>query len=64
LDKARFLFTKNQTVLNAIKLCSNHLLDRTFHDAYELEKQGSVWYEYEDGEQLLIKFREKFNWNT
>ena len=64
LDKARFLFTKNQTVLNAIKLCSNHLLDRTFHDAYELEKQGSVWYEYEDGEQLLTKFREKFNWNT
>lgn len=64
LKKARFIFTKNQTVLNAIKLCSNHLLDRTFYDAYELEKQGSAWYEYEDGEGLLKMFREKFDWNT
>ena len=64
LDKAKFLFTKNQTVLNVIKLCSNHLLDKTFHDAYELEKQGSAWYEHKDGEQLLKKFQQKFNWNT
>jgi len=64
MKKARFIFTKNQTVLNAIKLCSNHLLDRTFYDAYELEKQGSAWYEYEDGELFLQKFRENFDWNT
>ena len=64
MKKARFIFTKNQTVLNAIKLCSNHLLDRTFYDAYELEKQGSAWYEHEDGEELLKMFREKFDWNT
>ena len=30
MEKARFLFTKNQTVLNAIKLCSNHLADKTY----------------------------------
>ena len=64
MKKAKFISTKNQTVLNAIKLCSNHLLDRTFYDAYELEKQGSAWYEYKDGEHLLKKFREKFDWNT
>ncbi|MFX1571645.1 MAG: enoyl-CoA hydratase/isomerase family protein [Promethearchaeota archaeon] len=64
LEKARFLFTKNQTVLNAIKLCSNHLHDRSFYNAYELEKKGSAWYEYEDPEALLKMFRENFNWNT
>ncbi|MFW9827180.1 MAG: enoyl-CoA hydratase/isomerase family protein [Candidatus Thorarchaeota archaeon] len=42
LDKAKFLFTKNKTVLNAIKLCSNHLADKSYNEAYELEKIGSA----------------------
>ena len=60
LDKARFLFTKNQTVLNAIKLCSNHLADKTYNDAYEIEKFGSAWYEYEDKVKYLEELRKKF----
>jgi len=60
LDKAKFLFTKNQTVLNAIKLCSNHLADKNYNEAYELEKIGSAWYEFEDKKQYIKDFREKF----
>lgn len=60
MDKAKFLFTKNQTVLNAIKLCSNHLADKPYNKAYELEKIGSAWYEYEDKEKYLNDFRKKF----
>ncbi len=60
LDKAKFLFTKNQTVLNAIKLCSNHLADKSYKDAYELEKFGSAWYEYKDREEYIKNFRIKF----
>jgi len=59
LDKAKFLFTKNQTVLNAIKLCSNHLADKSYNEAYELEKIGSAWYEYEDKEKFINDFRKK-----
>ncbi|MFX1320846.1 MAG: enoyl-CoA hydratase/isomerase family protein [Promethearchaeota archaeon] len=60
MDKAKFLFPKNQTVLNAIKLCSNHLMDKSYKDAYELEKYGSAWYEYEDKDQYIKDFRRKF----
>ncbi|MFX0022106.1 MAG: enoyl-CoA hydratase/isomerase family protein [Candidatus Hermodarchaeota archaeon] len=60
LDKAKFLFTKNQTVLNAIKLCSNHLADKPYNEAYELEKIGSAWFEYEDKNQYIKDFRNKF----
>ncbi|MFX1503886.1 MAG: enoyl-CoA hydratase/isomerase family protein [Promethearchaeota archaeon] len=60
LDKAKFLFTKNQTVLNAIKLCSNHLADKSYNEAYELEKIGSAWYEYEDKDKFIKEFSKKF----
>jgi enoyl-CoA hydratase/carnithine racemase len=60
LDKSRFLFTKNQTVLNAIKLCSNHLADKSYNDAYELEKLGSAWYQYEDKDKYIKELKEKF----
>jgi len=59
LDKAKFLFTKNQTVLNSIKLCSNHLADKSYNDAYQLEKIGSAWYEYDDKEKFIKDFRKK-----
>jgi len=64
MNKARFLFTKNQTVLNAVKLCSNHLLDRTFAEGYKIEKLGSAWYEYEDQNKYLRNLRNQFDWNT
>ncbi|MFX0008476.1 MAG: enoyl-CoA hydratase/isomerase family protein [Candidatus Hermodarchaeota archaeon] len=60
LEKAKFLFTKNQTVLNSIKLCCNHLADKSYNDAYELEKIGSSWYEYKDKEQYIKDFRKMF----
>jgi enoyl-CoA hydratase/carnithine racemase len=60
LKRAKFLFTKNQTVLNAIKLCCNHLADKSYNDAYELEKIGSSWYEYKDKEQYIKDFRKNF----
>jgi len=59
LDKAKFLFPKNQIVLNAIKLCSNHLLDKSYKEAYELEKYGSAWYEYDDRDQYIKDFRKR-----
>jgi len=61
LEKARFLSTKNQTVLNAIKLCSNHFLDKSYDNAYELEKQASAWYEFENKQEFLKKFRKNFS---
>ncbi|MFW9971005.1 MAG: enoyl-CoA hydratase/isomerase family protein [Candidatus Odinarchaeota archaeon] len=60
LNKAKFLFTKNQTVLNAIKLCSNHLADKSYNLAYEIEKLGSSWYQFEDKEQYIKDFKNQF----
>jgi enoyl-CoA hydratase/carnithine racemase len=60
LNKAKFLFTKNKTVLNAIKLCSNHLAAKPYNQAYELEKIGSAWYKFEDKEQYIKEFRNQF----
>lgn len=60
MEKAKFLFTKNQTVLNSIKLCANHLLDKDYITAYKLEQMGSSWFEYEDKEKFLDKFRMQF----
>lgn len=59
LNKAKFLFTKNQTVLNAIKLCSNHLADKKYQVAYHIEKEASSWYEYSDKIEFIENFRKK-----
>jgi enoyl-CoA hydratase len=60
LKKARFLFPKNQTVINLIKLCTNHLIDKPYNEAYEIEKEASAWYQHEDKEKFLETFRKKF----
>ncbi len=62
LDKAKFLFTKNQTVLNAIKLCSNHLADKSYNLALEIEQNGSSWYKYEDKENYIKNFKDKLEY--
>jgi len=62
LDKARFLFIKNQTVLNAIKLCSNHLADKPYNLALEIEQYGSSWYEYKDKEIYIENFKDKLEY--
>jgi enoyl-CoA hydratase/carnithine racemase len=60
LKKAHFLFSKNQTVLQAIKLCSNHFLDKSYTVAYEIEKIASGWYEHEDKENFIKEFKKEF----
>jgi enoyl-CoA hydratase len=59
LKKAQFLFMKNQTVLNSIKLCSNHLLDKSYQKAYDIERLGSAWFEFEDKDKYLNRLKEK-----
>jgi len=56
MKKASFLFSKNQTVLNAIKLCSNHFLDKSYEEAYKIEKIASGWYEHEDKKKFIFRF--------
>jgi enoyl-CoA hydratase len=58
LGKAQSIFTKNQTVLNTIKLCSNHFLDKSFQKAYDIEKLGSAWFTFEDKDKYLIELKE------
>jgi enoyl-CoA hydratase/carnithine racemase len=60
MKRARFIFTKNQTVIQAIKLCSNHFLDKSYNDAYEIEKLASAWYEHVDKDKFIKDFRKKF----
>jgi len=60
LDKAKFLFTKNQTVLNAIKLCANHLFDKEYQEAYKIEKKASSWYEYTNKIEFIENLRKNF----
>lgn len=60
LQKSRFVSTKNQTVLNAIKLCANHFLDKSYEEAYELEKKASAWYEHKDKDKFIDEFRKDF----
>ncbi|UCC20649.1 MAG: enoyl-CoA hydratase/isomerase family protein [Promethearchaeota archaeon] len=59
LDRARFLSIKNQTVLNAIKLCCNHLADKSYNAAYKFEKQASAWYQHQNKMKFLKSFRKK-----
>ena len=58
LKKVKSLFTKNQAVLNAIKVCSNHLLDKSYLKASTIEKFGSEWFKFEDKEKYLSKLKE------
>ncbi|MHA1329100.1 MAG: enoyl-CoA hydratase/isomerase family protein, partial [Promethearchaeota archaeon] len=60
LEKARFLFTKNQVVLNGIKLCTNYLIDKSISKGYELEKQVlKDWIERGKKNDFIEQFREK-----
>lgn len=54
------LSTKNQLVVNGIKLCSNHLLDKSYNRAYKLEKEFlEGWVKTKDKMQFLNKFRQE-----
>ena len=62
IEKAKFLSTKNQIVLNAIKILTNHLHDRKISEAYKLEKIGSDWYRFPDKTRFLAELKENFEW--
>lgn len=60
LKKARFLSIKNQPVLNLIKLCSNHFIDRSYNEAYQIEQEALLgWVEQRDKDQFLKTFKNK-----
>ncbi|MBD3340244.1 MAG: hypothetical protein GF353_14115 [Candidatus Lokiarchaeota archaeon] len=59
MKKARFLFTKNQVILNSIKLCSNHLGNKSFPEAYEFEKKASYWFEQENKDSFIDNLRKE-----
>ena len=60
LKKARFLSIKNQTVLNLIKLCSNHFIDRSYNEAYQIEQEALLgWVEQRDKDQFIKVFKNK-----
>jgi len=62
LDKAKFINTKNSTVMNSIKILSNHLMDKSFTDAYPLEIIASDWYKFTDKKKILKDFQKSLNW--
>ena len=60
MRKAKFLFTKNQPTLNLIKLCSNHLPDKPYSEAYSLEKEALMgWAEEKDKLAFVENFKTK-----
>jgi enoyl-CoA hydratase/carnithine racemase len=60
LKKARFLSIKNQPVLNLIKICSNHFIDKSYEVAYKLEQEALLgWVEQKDKDQFLNNFKKK-----
>ena len=61
IKRAQFISTKNQPVINAIKLCSNHLMDMQYDEAYEIEKQASSWWEHKDKARFIEDFRKLFD---
>lgn len=62
LNKAKFINAKNSTVMNSIKILSNHLMDKAFSDAYPSETIASDWYKLTDKKTMLKDFQKSFNW--
>lgn len=59
IKKAKFLFTKNQTILNLIKMCANHLSDKSYEEARKIEKEAL--FGWIDQKQDFVKeFRKNF----
>jgi enoyl-CoA hydratase len=62
LDKAKFINSKNSTVMNAIKILSNHLMNKSFIDAYPLETIASDWYKFTDKKKIIKDLQKSHNW--
>ncbi|GAB4320365.1 MAG: enoyl-CoA hydratase-related protein [Promethearchaeota archaeon] len=59
LQKAKFLASKDPTLVRAIKLSCNHLADKAFDAARKLEKFASRWFEREDKGDFLAQLTER-----
>lgn len=60
MEKAKFLASRNQAVINGIRLCANHVWEKSYEDAYKMENYCSNWFEI-GKEDFISKFKEKFN---
>jgi len=60
MKKVKFLSMKNRFVLNGIKLCSNHLMDKPYSEAYQIEKSFiEGWMDVSNREKFLEEFKRK-----
>lgn len=60
MEKAKFLASRNQAVINGIRLCANHIWEKSYDEAYKMENYCSNWFEI-GKEDFISKFKEKFN---
>ncbi len=60
IKRARFLVSRNQAVINAIRLCANHIWEKSYDEAYKMEHYSSNWFEHERG-KFIDDFKRDFN---
>jgi len=60
MEKAKFLTSRNQAVINGIRLCANHVWEKSYNEAYKIENYCSNWFEI-GKEDFISKFKEEFN---
>ena len=59
MEKAKFLASRNQAVINAIRLCANNVWEKSYDDAYEMENFCSNWFEI-GKEDFVSEFKKKY----
>jgi len=62
MEKAKFLASRNQAVINGIRLCANHVWEKPYNEAYKMENFCSNWFEI-GKEDFILKFKKEFNLN-
>ena len=60
IERAKFLASRNQAIINAIRLCANHVWDKSYDEAYKMENYCSNWFEI-GKEDFVLKFKEEFD---
>lgn len=60
MEKAKFLASRNQAVINGIRLCANHVWEKPYNEAYKMENYCSNWFEI-GKESFISKFKKEFN---
>ena len=60
MEKAKFLTSRNQAVINGIRLCANHVWEKSYDEGYKMENYCSNWFEI-GKEGFILKFKKEFN---